>query len=225
MPFYNGSNLDQIGEKLADLDSEKIPLWDQEENKAEEQPSVQTEPAGKKTSLRSFFMEILQTVLLALILYFLIDSVVARVRVENISMQPTLQPGEFILVNRLAYRFGEVQRGDIIIFHNPQNPMEDYVKRVIGVPGDNVIVRNGKVEINGQVLDEDYISAPPTYDGVWKISTGSLFVLGDNRNQSSDSHSWGFVPNKNVVGRALVIYWPLNKVRVLNEPIRVRAAN
>ncbi len=180
---------------------------------------------GTIKKIGQFLLETLQTILLALVLYLLIDSVVARVRVENISMKPTLQPGEFILVNKLAYRVGSIGHGDIIVFHYPKNPAEDYIKRVIGAPGDTVDVRNHTVYINGQALEEDYISAPPNYDGEWKVPDNAVFVLGDNRNQSSDSHSWGFVPLENIVGRALVIYWPLDNMKVLNEPFVVNAAN
>jgi len=164
-------------------------------------------------------------VILAVVLYFIIDSVVARVRVENISMEPTLQPGEFVLVNKIVYRFGEVRHGDIIVFHFPQNPAEDYIKRIIGVPGDKVLIKNQQVFINDQAIEENYTAAPPDYNGQWVVPADSLFVLGDNRNQSSDSHSWGFVPMKLVVGKAEVIYWPFNEVKSLNQPFVVKAAN
>jgi signal peptidase I len=162
---------------------------------------------------------------MAVILYFLIDTVVGRVRVENISMQPTLHEGEFVLVNKLAYRLGDFQRGDVIVFHYPRNPSEDYIKRVIGLPGDTVSVENGQVMVNGLVLGEPYIASPPQYSSSWKVPEGQIFVLGDNRNQSSDSHSWGFVPVSNVVGRALIIYWPLGELKILNEVPTVSAAN
>lgn len=171
-----------------------------------------------------FLVETFQTILLALVLYFLIDSVVARVRVENVSMKPTLLPDERLLVNKLAYRFGEVKRGDIIVFHFPANPSEDYIKRVIGLPGDRIHIRDGKVFVNGRELEEDYISAPVMYNGEWVVPPDSLFVLGDNRNQSSDSHSWGFVPLQNVIGKALVVYWPLDKVKFLSHSAEVYAA-
>lgn len=162
---------------------------------------------------------------MAVALYFLIDSVVARVRVENISMEPTLQPGEFILVNKLAYRLGNFRYGDIVVFHFPPNPSEDYIKRVIGLPGDIISVENGQVFVNGYGLTEPYIASPPQYGGEWQVPLDSIFVLGDNRNQSSDSHSWGFVPRNYVVGKALVIYWPLKNIQVLNQPLIVNAAN
>lgn len=180
-------------------------------------------PKGRPAWL-SFTIEIVQTLVLALVLYFLIDSVIARVRVINISMLPTLQPNEFLMVNKLAYRFSDVERGDIIVFHYPQNPAEDYIKRVIGVPGDTVTVNAGIVYVNGQALDEPYISAPPTYTGEWSIPEGGVFVLGDNRNQSSDSHHWGNVPIQNIVGRALVIYWPLENFTILKHLNLVQAS-
>ncbi len=170
-----------------------------------------------------FLVETFQTILLALVLYFLIDSVVARVRVENVSMKPTLLPDERLLVSKLAYRFGEVERGDIIVFHFPADPSEDYIKRVIGLPGDRIHIRDGKVFVNGRELEEDYITAPIMYNGEWVVPPDSLFVLGDNRNQSSDSHSWGFVPLQNVIGKALVVYWPLDKVKFLSHSGEVYA--
>ncbi len=182
-------------------------------------------PPPNRTVWIRFFLETLQTVILAVVLYFIIDSVVARVRVENISMEPTLQPGEFVLVNKIVYRFGEVRHGDIIVFHFPQNPAEDYIKRIIGVPVDTVVIKNQQVFINNQVIEENYTAAPPDYNGEWVVPKDSLFVLGDNRNQSSDSHSWGFVPIKLVVGKAEVIYWPFNEVKSLNQPFVVKAAN
>lgn len=173
----------------------------------------------------NFVLEVLQTVIMALVLYFVIDQVLGRVRVENISMLPTLKAGEFILVNKLAYRVGEYHRGDVVIFHYPRDPHEDYIKRIIGLPGDRVLVQGGLVYINDRPLTESYISAPPSYTGNWTVPEGQIFVLGDNRNQSSDSHSWGFVPGENVVGRALVVYWPLDNFQILNTGPIVQAAN
>ncbi len=181
------------------------------------------QPERHRPAWIGFLWEVLQTLIMAVVLYFLIDTVVGRVRVENISMQPTLHEGEFILVNKLAYRLGDYQRGDIIIFHH--DATEDYIKRVIGIPGDTVEVHDGHVYINNRMLTEVYIAAPPRYSGSWKVPEGELFVLGDNRNQSSDSHQWGFVPESTVVGRALVVYWPLENLQVLNQAPTVAAAD
>jgi len=163
-------------------------------------------------------LETIEMIVMAVALYFLIDSVVARVRVEKISMVPTLVPGEVLLVNKLAYKLGDMDRGEIITFHYPLDPELDYVKRVIGLPGDEVVVENGRVIVNGNPLEESYISAPPEYEGVWNVPDASLFVLGDNRNPSADSHVWGFVPEELVIGRAFAVYWPLNKIRGLPAP-------
>lgn len=182
-------------------------------------------PENKRPAWLSFLIETVQTLVLAVILYVLIDSVMARVRVDNISMQPTLHPGEFLLVNKIEYKLGDVDRGDIVVFHYPLNPNEDYIKRVIGVPGDTVTIRDTKVMVNNQVLTEPYISSPPQYNGSWSVPEGNVFVLGDNRNQSSDSHSWGFVPIENIVGKALVVYWPLDQLKILNMSASVSAAS
>ncbi len=181
------------------------------------------QPEHSRPAWLGFAWEVVQTLIMAVILYFLIDTVVGRVRVENISMQPTLHQGQFILVNKLAYRLGSYERGDIIIFHH--DPTEDYIKRVIGIPGDTVEVKDHQVYINGVLMHESYIAAPPNYTGKWTVPPGELFVLGDNRNQSSDSHYWGFVPESTVVGRALIVYWPLQEAKVLNQVPTVSAAS
>jgi len=184
------------------------------------------EPPKKETrsGCLSFTIDTIETILLALILFFGINAISARVRVENVSMKPTLQPGEFVLVNKIAYKIGKPQIGDIIVFHYPRDPKEDYIKRLIGRPGDEVTVKDGQVYVNDQPLNEPYIAAAPAYDGSWTVPADSVFVLGDNRNQSSDSHSWGFVPLDFVVGKALFIYWPLQQFQVIEHPATVIAA-
>ena len=175
----------------------------QQEEKTEEQPLEQ-----EKVNWKRFVLDIIETLLLAVVLFLGINAISARVRVDGFSMRPTLEDGEFVLVSKLNYRFGAVERGDIIVFHYPMNPDQELIKRVIGLPGDTINVRGGVVSVNGQKLDEPYIAASPLYMGEWAVPDGQLFVLGDNRNDSSDSHSWGYLPFENVVGKAVVIYWP-----------------
>ncbi len=182
------------------------------------------EPEKKPSnSLRRFLLELLETVGLAVILYFGIDAVIARVRVENISMEPTLVPGEFLMVNKLAYKFGQPKYGDIVVFH--YDPTEDFIKRVIGLPGDTVEVKGGIVYVNNRAFTEPYIKETPDYTGTWTVPADSLFVLGDNRRNSSDSHVWGFVAMKEVIGKAIVIYWPLKDARVIKPALVVSASN
>jgi signal peptidase I len=144
--------------------------------------------------------------------------VVARVRVQKISMEPTLLSEEILLVNKLAYRFGDIQHGEIITFHYPLDPELDYVKRVIGLQGDRVDVKNGQVYVNSRQLYEPYISAPPEYEGIWDVPEENLFVLGDNRNPSADSHVWGYVPVENVIGKVIAVYWPITHIRAVTTP-------
>jgi signal peptidase I len=156
---------------------------------------------------------------MALILFFLVDTFVARARVENISMLPNLRPGEFLLVNKFAYQWGQMERGDIIVFHYPPEPGVDYVKRLIGVPGDKIKMQNGQLFINGQAMKEAYITTPATYSGEWTVPPGMIFALGDNRDRSSDSHMWGFVPQSDLVGKGIVVYFPLDQIKLLNDTI------
>jgi signal peptidase I len=123
-------------------------------------------------------------------------------------MEPSMQSGEFVVVNKLAYAFGQPELGDVIIFQYPRDPDQEYIKRVIGTPGDRVMITDGQVFVNGEFIDEPYIAAPPMYQSEWTVPDNSLFVLGDNRNNSSDSHTWGPVPMEYVIGKAFFVYWP-----------------
>lgn len=170
---------------------------------------------------KRFLLDVLETLVLAVVLYFGINAVSARVRVDGFSMRPTLQDGEYILINKLAYKLGEPMRGDIVVFVFPVNPEEDLIKRIIGLPGDAITVQDGVLSINGVVMNEPYISAPPAYDGTWQVSEGELFVLGDNRNDSRDSHQWGLLPVENVIGRAVLIYWPPEEWQIIEHTEQV----
>lgn len=183
----------------------------------EEQAETQA-PTEEKINWRRFALDLVETLVLAVVLFVGINTVSARVRVDGTSMVPTLQDGEFVLVNKLSYRFGDVTRGDIIVFHFPLNPQEDLIKRVIGLPGDQVKIENGQVFVNGAVLNETYIAAPPNYSSDWQVPADNFFVLGDNRNNSSDSHSWGLLPSDKIVGKAVLIYWPPPLWKVIQHP-------
>lgn len=181
-------------------------------------------PSHETAEWKRFLLDLLETVGLALVLFVIINSVSARVRVDGSSMLPTLRDGEFVLVNKLAYRMGTPTRGDIIVFRSTTETDLDLIKRIIGVPGDQISVRNGQVSVNGQAVDEPYINAAPNYSGDWRVPEGNLFVLGDNRNDSSDSHMWGFLPEQNVIGKALLIYWPPPEWAMINHvPVAVAA--
>ncbi|MCX6035985.1 MAG: signal peptidase I [Chloroflexi bacterium] len=208
-------------------------------------PENETKPAPESITARQewkqFLREILETVGLAVILFLVINVISARVRVEGFSMLPTLDNGEYVLISRLAYKIGEYHRGDIIVFRPPMYPdapfwqrrfglpgfddnYEDYIKRIIGLPGETVRIANGSVYINDVPLKEPYIAAPPDYSNEWAVPEGQLFVLGDNRNNSADSHAWGFLPEANVLGKALVVYWPFAEFKIIQPLQSVLAA-
>ncbi len=174
--------------------------------------------------IRKFFIDLIETILLAMVIFLGINFMSSRIRVTSYSMEPTLYDGDFVLVDKMTYKFNQPQRGDIIIFDTPKN-IDDkpYIKRVIGLPGEIVTIEDGRVSIGGHQLLEKYIVKHPGYNGSWKVPEGSIFVLGDNRNNSSDSHIWGSVPISNVIGKAQVVYWPPEGWQIL-KPSSVSAA-
>lgn len=157
----------------------------------------------------------LQTLLVAGLLFLGVNLLTARIRVEGISMEPNLHEGQFVIVNRLAYRWREPQRGDIIVFRFPLNPKRRFIKRVIGLSGDTVVVRGGEVLINDETIYEPYLSITPRYSGEWIIGPDEVFVLGDNRNNSSDSQNWGPLPRQEIIGRAVFVYWPFSEAGII----------
>jgi signal peptidase I len=174
-------------------------------------------PTSNKKKFSYAFLEVLQTILIAVAFYFAIDAVIDRVEVFNVSMEPTVVQGEVIFVNKLAYKFGEVKRGDIVTFHFPLDPEIDYIKRAIGLPGDEVSINGGKVYVNGIELVEPYLHGITSGDDAWIVPDGMYFVMGDNRMDSADSRNWGFVPQEDLIGKALAVYWPVTHIRVLGH--------
>lgn len=167
-----------------------------------------SQPKERLSGFLRFLVDILETLVLAVVLFVTINLISARIRVDGSSMEPTLVSGEYMIVDRISYRLGSPKRGDIIVFHPPLKPKEEYIKRVIGLPSDEVEVKNNMVYVNGQHLDETYLKVTTNYIGTWRVPAGQLFVLGDNRNNSEDSHDWGTVPMDYVVGKAILVYWP-----------------
>lgn len=183
------------------------------------------ESSEKRSGLLRFVIDVLETLVLSVILFAAINAVSARIRVDGASMEPTLQSGEFVIVNKLAYVLGAPKTGDVIVFHFPRDPEQEYIKRVIGLPGDHLEIKEGQVFVNGEPLEEDYIAASPVYQSTVDVPEDSLFVLGDNRNNSSDSHSWGSVPMEYVVGKAVLIYWPPTQWGVISQLSTASAAH
>ena len=155
----------------------------------------------------SLFREIVETLLLTVVIFVLVNTLTGRFRIDGSSMEPNLHDGEYVIVNRIVYRLHAPQRGDIVVFR--RDASREFIKRVIAVPGETVEVKGGRVLVNGNPLDEPYIAAPNAYTMEPRtIGPGEYFVLGDNRNNSSDSHNWGTIHLSTIDGKAWITYWP-----------------
>lgn len=175
--------------------------------------------AAEQKKKKPWWRELIEDVLLAVLLYFAIDFCIGRFRVENVSMETTFTEGELVMVNKLNYKFSEPRRGDVVIFHAPTEPGKDYIKRLIGLPGDHIEIKDSQLYINGEAVEEPWLHEAIEYEGEWDVPEGQYFVLGDNRNHSSDSHVWGCVPRENLIGNAFFRYWPLNHISVIKGGI------
>lgn len=148
-------------------------------------------------------------------------------QVKGSSMFPTFKDGEYVLSDKVTYRTRDPQYGDVIVFKAPTNENFDFIKRVIAVPGDRVMISAGKFFVNGNSLDETYLPSDYTtragqflHEGAeYEIPVGSVFAVGDNRDHSSDSRDWGPVPYQNIIGRAFFRYWPQNQIGVIVNPV------
>ena len=182
-------------------------------------------PHDDPANPRRFILDIIETAVLAIVLYLIIQTLTQRIKVDSTSMVPTLHPSDYVVVNKLAYLLGKPHRGDIIVFKYPPDPTQiPYIKRVIGLPGDQIHITAGRVYINGVILTEPYLVVPTNSGGDWTVPENNLFVLGDNRNGSSDSRAWGMVPMGNVIGKAEVIYWPPQHWAQLHIPSAAAAS-
>jgi signal peptidase I len=169
------------------------------------------ETEGKSApQTRSALREAVETLLFTLLIYLLVRTfLVENYRVVGTSMQPALQNGEFLVVSKMDYRLHQPMRGDIIVFYDPADTSRKLIKRVLGLPGETLEIQDGTVFINQQAIPEPYLTDRGRYTrAAWVIPTGEYFVLGDNRNNSSDSRSWGMLPRRDIVGKAWVTYWP-----------------
>jgi signal peptidase I len=176
---------------------------------------------NKRSSTRKFVFELVEMLVFAFVLSWgLRSTVVEAMTIPTGSMLPTIQLQDRVMVNKIFFKFSGINREDIIVFNPPKNVVnptgDPWIKRVIGLPGDTVQIKDGKVFVNGEALNEPYEMAKPDYDyGPIKVPADSYFVLGDNRNDSLDSHIWGVLPAKNIIGRAMFKYWPLNDFGML----------
>ncbi len=197
------------------------------------------EPSQFWRRTRRFAIELVQTLALAAIIFFSVRALAQNFRVEGASMEPGLHNGEYLLVNKAIYQkinlstlakylpfidpgdnpqrflFRSPKRGDVVVFHYPKDPSRAFIKRVIALPNDAIEIRRGEVFVNGQKLNEPYITNPGTYSlELQTVPEDQYFVLGDNRNNSFDSHEWGPVKEEEIIGQAMFVYWPFGNIGV-----------
>jgi signal peptidase I len=186
--------------------------------------TAQPPASGKAPHQKSFLRDTLEIVFLALVLYVVIQYAVQTVHVLGSSMSATLHDNDLLVASKISYKLHAPQRGDIIVFKPPNEDSRDFIKRVIALPGDRIRITNAVVYINGQVLHEPYLPEPWTYNNNWPadgqdklVPTDQYFVMGDNRNHSSDSRSFGFVELDAILGKAEVRIWPINQAGFLTS--------
>lgn len=165
-------------------------------------------------AMKSAILDIVWTLLIAVAAFVALRVSILTIKIDQTSMEPNIYPGYWVVLSKLSYRFGDPQRGDVIVLHAPPTVEagKDFIKRIIGLPGDTVEIKNETVFVNGVPLQEPYLAAPATYTmAPVKVPPGQYFVLGDNRDISVDSHYGWFVPRNTIVGKAWIIIWPPGK--------------
>ena len=181
-------------------------------------PTVPVRPG--LVSHRSLLRDIFEILLLIVTIYTLVNLATARAVVEGQSMQPNFYTGQLVIVNRFAYFFAAPQRGDVVVLHDPKDVSQDFIKRVMGLPGETIRIKEGRVYVNAKLLNEPYIEnfCNAGCDGTWNLKDDEYFVLGDNRSNSFDGHSFGPIPRSLIVGQAWIRYWPLSDIGIIEHP-------
>ena len=172
----------------------------------------------------AFILDFIETIVVSLAIFAVVYLFLFQPhQVDGRSMEPNFHDKEYILTDKISYRFGEPKRSDVVVFHSPQDERIDFIKRIIGVPGDSLQIKGGYLYINGTKIEENYINDPGQVaqgrflkEGAKvDVPAGQFFVMGDNRLHSSDSREWGFVTRDEIVGRAFFRYWPVAQFGVL----------
>ena len=181
-----------------------------EESREELTEAIAAERPDHWAEFKVALREIIETIVLSLAIFFLITTFLFQnFRVVGASMEPSLHDGEYLIVNKLVYRFRSPQRGDIVVFAFPGDEARDFIKRIVGLPGDKVRIVKGRLKINGKRVKEPYLDNRSFSSwGPKVLGESEYFVLGDNRDNSSDSRNWGMLPRANIMGKAWVCYWP-----------------
>jgi signal peptidase I len=198
--YYNGKQLCTRGvsslfEELPEIQGSQETVGDQD--------------VDQRRGAKSILYEIVETVLLTLLIFIAVRTLVQNFRIEGVSMEPNLHDGQYLIINKFVYYLHPPERGDVVVFHYPRNPRRNFIKRVIGLPGEKVEIRGKHLFINGEELEEPYLLHTGNYTwGPQRLSKDEYFVLGDNRSSSSDSHNWGPLSRDAILGKGWISYWP-----------------
>ncbi len=187
-------------------------------------PSENPKPEPRRPALSSrhtLFREVAEVALLVVTIYAFVNLSTVRAVVEGPSMQPNFYTGQLIIVSRFVYYFRSPARGDVVVLHDPQDPTQDFIKRIVGLPGETVQLKGGRVYINGVILDEPYIPefCDTCPNDTWQLDSEHYFILGDNRNHSLDSHRFGPIERNLIVGQAWLRYWPPQDFAIIPHPV------
>ncbi len=176
--------------------------------------------------LGGFFLDILEVIVFAVAIFLFVYLLVLQPhKIKGASMEPNFPNGEYLLTDKVTYRFNEPQRGDVIVFEAPAQKSEEFIKRIIALPYENISIKENSIYINNKILKEEYISDDLNTSagnflnegGEMQVPADKYFVLGDNRPFSSDSRAWGFVSKESITGRAWLIYWPLQSMGIIEK--------
>ena len=179
-------------------------------------------------SIINFVMDILETIVFVGSLFIVVYLFIMQPnQVKGASMEPTFISGDYILTSKITYKFKSLQRGDVIVFKSPKNPDVDYIKRIIGLPGDRINIDNGNIFVNEMMINENYISARTNlWEGGFSkngvtitVPENNLFVMGDNRPRSSDSREFGTIPIESIIGDVFFRYFPADKMGLIKNPL------
>lgn len=185
---------------------------DGEGSEENEQEDSETPPQAQtgRTGFKSLLFDILETLLLTIVIYAVLSTFIGRYKVLSVSMEPTLHEGQYLLISKQTHKIWPLKRGDVVVFQYPRNLKKNYIKRVIGLPGEKVKFRNNQLYINDELVPEPWLSRQTQgTSGEWQLGEDEYFVMGDNRNNSSDSRAWGSVNSRLIIGKSLLCYWPV----------------
>jgi signal peptidase I len=197
---------------------------DEQESAQDQDGKTLSQTQGSRTGFKALVFDVLETLLLTIIIYAVLSTFVGRFKVLSVSMEPTLYEGQYLLISKQTHKIWPLRRGDVLVFQYPRSPQKNYIKRLIGLPGEKIELRNGELYINDKFVPEPWLSVQ-TRGNLDSRSLGQdeYFVMGDNRNNSSDSRTWGSINSQHIIGKAIFRYWPFSDLGLIQHGAELTA--